>query len=83
MPFPVKGDRVTQPQYGPGTITEVDMYHTVIDFDGHGLRRFITNRVALEPTTDPGPTPEARKATEARRRRDERKRQKELAAARD
>ena len=28
-----KGDRVTQPNYGPGTLVEVNEHHTVIDFD--------------------------------------------------
>jgi len=33
------GDRVSQPQYGTGTIRLVDEYHTVIDFDDHGIRQ--------------------------------------------
>src|SRR5213080_4209181 len=31
-----KGDRVVQPNYGPGTLVEVNEHHTVIDFDEHG-----------------------------------------------
>jgi hypothetical protein len=50
-----KGDRVTQPQYGPGTVTAADAQHTVIDFDSHGLRTFLTSVVALETTTEPAP----------------------------
>ena len=42
------GDRVSQPQYGTGTIRLVDEYHTVIDFDDHGIRRFATSMVKLE-----------------------------------
>jgi len=42
------GDRVSQPQYGNGTIRLVDEHHTVIDFDEHGLRRFSTSIVKLE-----------------------------------
>jgi len=42
------GDRVSQPQYGTGTIRLVDEYHTVIEFDAHGLRRFATAMVKLE-----------------------------------
>jgi hypothetical protein len=61
-------------------VLETDIYHTVIDFDAHGLRRFVTNRVVLERTTNPGPTAEARRAIEARRRRDERKRKRDEAA---
>jgi hypothetical protein len=77
--FPVKGDRVAHGQYGPGTVTELDIYHTVIDFDGHGLRRFVTNRVVLEPTLDPGPSATERRAAEMRRAREERKRKREVA----
>ena len=57
MPPHAKGDRVTQLQYGAGTITDVDVHHTVIDFDQHGVRRFVTNLVQLKPTTDPAPPP--------------------------
>ncbi len=44
------GDRVQHAQYGAGTLTDVNPYHTVIDFDEHGIRKFVTNLVALEPT---------------------------------
>lgn len=69
MAFPSKGDRVSHGQYGPGTITELDVHHTVIDFDGHGLRRFVTSRVVLERTSDPGPTAAERRAVETERAR--------------
>ncbi|MFN8057988.1 MAG: hypothetical protein U0Q12_12540 [Vicinamibacterales bacterium] len=49
------GDRVVQPQYGPGTITSVSGRHTVIDFDNHGVRTFITTMVSLETTNEPAP----------------------------
>lgn len=65
MAFPSKGDRVAHGEYGPGTITEQDVYHTLIDFDGHGVRRFVTNKVVLERTTVPGPTAAERRATAA------------------
>ena len=76
MTLPAKGDRVAQAQYGPGTITMVDIYHTVIDFDEHGPRRFVTNRVVLEATLDPGPTASERKATLDKRLREERKKKR-------
>ena len=60
--FPAMGDRVQHEQYGAGTVTLLDVYHTVIDFDGHGLRRFVTNRIVVERTDDPGPTPSERRA---------------------
>ena len=67
MAFPSKGDRVAHFQYGPGTITDMDVHHTVIDFDGFGSRRFVTSRVQLELTSDPGPTAAERKAVDAER----------------
>ena len=50
-----KGDRVSQPQYGPGTVTGANEYHTTIDFDEHGPRTFVTRLVVLEPTKAPAP----------------------------
>ncbi len=67
MAFPSKGDRVAHSQYGPGTITDLDVHHTVIDFDGFGTRRFVTSKVVLERTPDPGPTAAERKAVAAER----------------
>jgi hypothetical protein len=65
MAFPSKGDRVAHGEYGPGTITEQDIYHTLIDFDAHGLRRFVTSKVVLERTSVPGPTPAERRSAAA------------------
>ncbi len=50
------GIRVSQGQYGPGTIVESNGYHTVIDFDEHGVRRFVTTMVKLSATTVPPPS---------------------------
>ncbi|HVB38622.1 MAG TPA: hypothetical protein VND92_08795 [Vicinamibacterales bacterium] len=50
-----KGDRVTQPQYGAGTVTDVNEHHTVIDFDEHGTRTFVTSMVTLEASQTPAP----------------------------
>jgi hypothetical protein len=49
------GDRVTQPNYGDGTIAGADDHHIVIDFDGHGVKRFATSLVVLERTSAPAP----------------------------
>jgi RNA polymerase-interacting CarD/CdnL/TRCF family regulator len=49
------GDRVTQPQYGAGTITAVDESRTVIEFDEHGTRMFATSIVSLERSATPAP----------------------------
>lgn len=44
-----------QADYGSGTLTEVNEYHTVIDFDEHGVRKFVTRLVVLESTDEPAP----------------------------
>ena len=80
MAFPSKGDRVAHSQYGPGTITDLDVHHTVIDFDGFGSRRFVTSRVVLERTSDPGPTAAERKAVDAERNKAARAAKKAAAA---
>ncbi len=64
-----KGARVSQPNYGPGTVTDADTNHTVIDFDNHGLKRFVTTMVALSPSSEPAPekakAPRRKKAVKA------------------
>lgn len=50
-----KGDRVVQPTYGAGTVAAADALHTVIDFDDHGLRTFVTSLVHLERASSPAP----------------------------
>ncbi len=55
MPKFAVGDRVSQPQYGPGTITAVDESRTVIEFDEHGTRMFATSMVVLERSDAPAP----------------------------
>ena len=49
------GDRVTQPQYGTGTVTATNERHTVIDFDEHGVRTFSTPLVRLERSSTAAP----------------------------
>jgi hypothetical protein len=49
------GDRVLQPQYGAGTVTEVSDDRTVIDFDEYGIRKFVSHLVSLTLTERPAP----------------------------
>lgn len=49
------GDRVAQPQYGAGTVTAANEYHTTIEFDEHGCRTFATALVKLERSTTAAP----------------------------
>ena len=50
VPLFSAGDRVSQAQYGDGTVMAANEYHTVIDFDAHGSRTFATNMVRLDRT---------------------------------
>jgi hypothetical protein len=56
-----KGDRVVQPNYGAGTLVEVNEHHTVIEFDEHGRRVFSTRLVVLQATNEPAPAKAAKK----------------------
>lgn len=49
------GDRVSQTQYGDGTVTAANDIHTTIDFDAHGCRTFSTPLVKLERSTTVAP----------------------------
>lgn len=49
------GDRVAHTQYGDGTVNSVNEYHTVIDFDAHGVRTFSSPRVVLSSSSTPAP----------------------------
>ena len=66
MPSYSPGKRVSQDQYGPGTVVESNARHTVIDFDDHGLRRFVTAMVDLK--TSKVPAPSSAKRTKAGRK---------------
>jgi hypothetical protein len=55
------GDRVTHSQYGDGTLVSANEYHTVIDFDAHGVRTFSSPRVVLTAASTPAPVKPARR----------------------
>jgi hypothetical protein len=61
------GDRVSQAQYGVGTVTASNEYHTVIDFDEHGPRTFATPLVRLERSTISAPDRPQKKTARAKR----------------
>ena len=52
-----------QPQYGAGTVTDVTDDRTVIDFDDHGVRKFVTDLVSLTLTDRPAPERSSRRRT--------------------
>jgi hypothetical protein len=61
------GDRVAHTQYGDGTINSVNEYHTVIDFDAHGVHTFSSPRVVLSRSSIPAPVRPAKVARRAKR----------------
>lgn len=60
------GDRVMHAQYGDGTITETNEYHTRIEFDAHGLHTFSSPRMSLAPSSTPAPPKATRRARKPR-----------------
>ena len=51
-------------KYGLGVISEADADYTVIEFDEHGSKKFLTRLVSLQPSDEPPPKRRrARKAT--------------------
>jgi len=55
------GHRVSQATYGTGTVTAANEYHTTIDFDGHGLRTFVTAMVQLDHSSTEAPPKPAKR----------------------
>ncbi|MBI3049714.1 MAG: hypothetical protein HYY76_15525 [Acidobacteria bacterium] len=68
MPRYLVGDRVSQAQYGHGTITVLNDHHTVIDFDEHGSRTFATPLVRLERSSTVAPPKPAKPRRAAARK---------------
>ncbi len=44
-----KGQYVRHFQYGLGVVTESDTERTTIDFDLHGIKKFVTSLMVVEP----------------------------------
>jgi hypothetical protein len=66
--LPIAGSRVTQAQYGHGTVTYANEYHVVIDFDENGTRTFVTGRVELTPSDVAAPVKPKKKAPVRRKK---------------
>jgi hypothetical protein len=48
-----ENDRVNHPNFGVGTIKEAGSQYTMIVFDGHGSKKFLTQLVRLERSDVP------------------------------
>ena len=60
-----KGSRVKQSDYGSGTVASSDERYTIIEFDNHGRRTFVTDMVTLDKSDEPAPN----KPEKARRKK--------------
>ena len=49
------GARVVEPTYGLGSVIAVEDAYTRVQFDEHGVKKFLTNMSRLEPSDEPAP----------------------------
>jgi hypothetical protein len=49
------GARVTEPTYGHGSVIAVEDAYTRVQFDEHGVKKFLTSLSRLEPSDEPAP----------------------------
>ena len=54
-------ERITHTKYGLGVIAESDTDYTVIDFDEHGRKKFVTRMVTIQKSDAPLPKRRRRK----------------------
>jgi hypothetical protein len=49
------GSRVVEPTYGLGSVVAVEDAYTRVQFDDHGVKKFLTSMSKLEPSDEPVP----------------------------
>src|SRR4051812_14145606 len=49
------GSRVVEPTYGLGSVIAVEDAYTRVQFDEHGVKKFMTSMSKLEPSNEPVP----------------------------
>ena len=49
------GSRVVEPTYGLGSVIAVEDAYTRVQFDEHGMKKFLTSMSKLEPSSEPAP----------------------------
>jgi hypothetical protein len=49
------GSRVVEPTYGLGSVIAVEDAYTRVQFDEHGVKKFLTSMSRLEPSSEPIP----------------------------
>jgi hypothetical protein len=53
----VEGQSIRHEQYGMGIVTESNTERTTIDFDDHGVKKFVTSIWSAELVGEPHATP--------------------------
>jgi hypothetical protein len=61
------GARVVEPTYGLGSVIAVEDAYTRVQFDEHGVKKFLTSMSRLEPSDEP--VPAGLRAGKVRRKR--------------
>jgi len=62
------GSRVMEPTYGLGSVIAVEDAYTRVQFDEHGVKKFMTSMSKLEPSNEPVPAG-LRSASKPRKKR--------------
>ena len=73
------GARVIEPTYGLGSVVAVEDAYTRVQFDDHGVKKFLTNMSKLEPSDEP--IPAGARGARPRKKRVTKKAAAEAAAA--
>lgn len=60
-----KGQYIKHEQYGFGVVTESDADRTTIDFDVHGIKKFVTSLMAADLAGDAPPRPRSKRRKKA------------------
>ena len=58
----IEGQTIRHEQYGIGTVTESNNDRTTVDFDNHGVKKFITSIWIAELVGEPVERPTRRRA---------------------
>jgi RNA polymerase-interacting CarD/CdnL/TRCF family regulator len=61
------GARVVEPTYGLGSVIAVEDAYTRVQFDEHGVKKFLTSMSRLEPSDEP--VPAGLRGTKVRKKR--------------
>src|SRR5918995_6050701 len=61
------GSRVVEPTYGLGSVVAVEDNYTRVQFDEHGIKKFLTSMSRLEPSNEP--VPAGLRGTKVRKKR--------------